>query len=37
MSPSVTIESGKLSGQPSIRGPRIAGWDVLKWLAAGTA
>jgi uncharacterized protein (DUF433 family) len=31
----ITIESGKRSGQPCIRGLRITVWDVLKWLASG--
>jgi uncharacterized protein (DUF433 family) len=31
----ITIESGKRSGQPCIRGLRITVWDVLDWLAAG--
>jgi uncharacterized protein (DUF433 family) len=31
----ITIEPGKRSGQPCIRGLRIAVWDVLGWLAAG--
>ncbi len=31
----ITIESGKRSGQPCIRGLRITVWDVLNWLAAG--
>jgi uncharacterized protein (DUF433 family) len=31
----ITIESGKRSGQPCIRGLRITVWDVLSWLAAG--
>lgn len=35
MTPRVTIEPGKRSGQPCIRGLRIAVWDVLNWLAAG--
>ena len=30
-----TIEPGKRSGQPCIRGLRITIWDVLNWLAAG--
>jgi uncharacterized protein (DUF433 family) len=30
----ITIEPGKRSGQPCIRG-RITVWDVLQWLAAG--
>lgn len=35
MSPRITIEPGKRSGQPCIRGLRITVWDVLSWLAAG--
>ncbi len=31
----ITIEQGKRSGQPCIRGLRITVWDVLGWLAAG--
>jgi uncharacterized protein (DUF433 family) len=31
----ITIEPGKRSGQPCIRGMRITVWDVLGWLAAG--
>jgi uncharacterized protein (DUF433 family) len=31
----ITIETGKRSGQPCIRGLRITVWDVLGWLAAG--
>jgi uncharacterized protein (DUF433 family) len=31
----ITIETGKRSGQPCIRGLRITVWDVLTWLAAG--
>lgn len=31
----ITIEPGKRSGQPWIRGLRITVWDVLGWLAAG--
>ena len=30
----ITIELGKRSGQPCIRGLRITVWDVLGWLAA---
>jgi uncharacterized protein (DUF433 family) len=33
--PRITIEPGKRSGQPCIRGLRITVWDVLGWLAAG--
>ncbi len=35
MNPRITIESGKRSGQPCIRGLRITVWDVLSWLAGG--
>ena len=31
----ITIEPGKRSGQPCIRGLRITVWDILSWLAAG--
>jgi uncharacterized protein (DUF433 family) len=31
----ITIEPGKRSGRPTIRGMRIAVADVLGWLAAG--
>jgi uncharacterized protein (DUF433 family) len=31
----ITVDSGKRSGQPCIRGLRITVWDVLGWLAAG--
>jgi uncharacterized protein (DUF433 family) len=31
----ITIEPGKRSGQPCIRGLRITVWDALSWLAAG--
>ncbi len=31
----ITLEPGKRSGQPTIRGLRITVWDVLSWLAAG--
>ncbi len=31
----ITVEAGKRSGQPCIRGLRITVWDVLAWLAAG--
>jgi uncharacterized protein (DUF433 family) len=31
----ITIEPGKRSGQPCLRGLRITVWDVLSWLAAG--
>jgi uncharacterized protein (DUF433 family) len=31
----ITLELGKRSGQPCIRGLRITVWEVLDWLAAG--
>lgn len=31
----ITIEPGKRSGQPCIRGLRITVWDILSWLAGG--
>jgi uncharacterized protein (DUF433 family) len=31
----ITVEPGKRSGQPCIRGLRITVWDVLGWLASG--
>jgi uncharacterized protein (DUF433 family) len=31
----ITIEPGKRSGQPCIRGLRITVWDVLSWLGSG--
>jgi uncharacterized protein (DUF433 family) len=31
----ITIDPGKRSGQPCIRGLRITVWEVLDWLAAG--
>jgi len=31
----ITVEPGKRSGQPCIRGMRITVWDILEWLAAG--
>ena len=31
----ITVEPGKRSGQPCVRGLRITVWDVLGWLAAG--
>jgi len=31
----ITIEPGKRSGQPCIRGMRITVWEVLDWMAAG--
>ena len=33
----ITVEPGKRSGQPCIRGLRITVWDVLGWLAAGVS
>jgi len=33
----ITIEQGKRSGQPCIRGLRITVWEILEWLAAGTS
>lgn len=33
----ITIEPGKRSGQPCIRGLRITVWEVLDWMAAGTS
>ena len=35
MTDRITIEAGKRSGQPCVRGLRITVWDVLSWLAAG--
>lgn len=35
MAPRITMEAGKRSGQPCVRGLRITVWDVLNWLAAG--
>lgn len=35
MTDRITIEAGKRSGQPCLRGLRITVWDVLSWLAAG--
>lgn len=35
MASRITIEPGKRSGQPCIRGLRITVWDVLTWLAGG--
>jgi uncharacterized protein (DUF433 family) len=35
MTDRMTIEPGKRSGQPCLRGLRITVWDVLSWLAAG--
>jgi uncharacterized protein (DUF433 family) len=31
----ITIEPGKRSGQPCVRGLRITVWDILSWLAGG--
>jgi uncharacterized protein (DUF433 family) len=31
----ITVEPGKRSGQPCIRGLRITVWDVLAWLGTG--
>ena len=31
----ITIEPGKRSGQPCVRGLRITVWEVLGWLASG--
>jgi len=31
----ITIETGKRSGQPCIRGLRITVWDLLGWLSQG--
>ena len=35
MTDRITIEAGKRSGQPCLRGLRITVWDVLSCLAAG--
>jgi uncharacterized protein (DUF433 family) len=35
MTDRITIQPGKRSGQPCLRGLRITVWDVLSWLAAG--
>ena len=35
MTSRITLEPGKRSGQPRVRGLRITVWDVLIWLAAG--
>src|ERR1700674_5001830 len=35
MTPRITVEPGKRSGQPCVRGLRITVWDVLSWLGAG--
>ena len=31
----ITVEPGKRSGQPCIRGLRITVWDILGWRGAG--
>jgi uncharacterized protein (DUF433 family) len=31
----ITIDSGKRSGKPCIRGMRITVYDVIEWLASG--
>jgi uncharacterized protein (DUF433 family) len=31
----ITVETGKRSGQPCIRGLRITVWDILRWRASG--
>ncbi|MGC2637138.1 MAG: DUF433 domain-containing protein [Acidobacteriaceae bacterium] len=31
----ITVEPGKRSGQPCIRGLRITVWEILDWMAAG--
>jgi len=33
----ITIEPGKRSGKPCIRGMRITVYDILSWLAAGVS
>ena len=33
----ITMEPGKRSGQPCIRGLRITVWDVLGWLGSGAS
>jgi len=33
----ITMDPGKRSGQPCIRGLRITVWDVLEWLGAGSS
>jgi uncharacterized protein (DUF433 family) len=33
----ITIEEGKRSGKPCIRGMRISVEDILRWLASGMA
>jgi uncharacterized protein (DUF433 family) len=35
MTARISIEPGKRSGQPCVRGLRITVWDVLSWLAGG--
>ena len=35
MTSRITIEPGKRSGQPCVRGLRITVWDVLAWLTGG--
>ena len=35
MASQITLEPGKRSGQPCVRGLRITVWDVLTWLAGG--
>ena len=35
MASRITIQPGKRSGQPCVRGLRITVWDVLTWLAGG--
>jgi uncharacterized protein (DUF433 family) len=35
MASRITIEPGKRSGEPCVRGLRITVWDVLTWLAGG--
>jgi len=35
VSSSITVEQGKRSGQPCIRGLRITVWELVSWLAAG--
>jgi uncharacterized protein (DUF433 family) len=35
MTARITMEPGKRSGQPCVRGLRITVWDVLSWLAGG--
>ena len=31
----ITVEPGKRSGKPCIRGMRITVWDILQWRGAG--